>query len=69
MTATLPSQTTTHSSKKPVDRQELSTPLLGSAARKSYRPVVDIDRAAPVPTHLYGLSPEWSTLYGTPRAE
>jgi hypothetical protein len=28
--------------------------------------VVDIDRAAPLPGDLYGLSPEWSTLYGTP---
>ena len=63
MTATLPS---THHTKQPVDRQELSARLLGSAAKKSYDPVVDIDWAAPLPTHLYGLSPEWSTLYGTP---
>jgi hypothetical protein len=65
MTATLQSATAIPS-KKPVDRQELSSRLLGSAAKKSYDPVVDIDWAAPVPTHLYGLSPEWSTLYGTP---
>src|SRR3954467_7175581 len=52
--------------KKPVDRQELSTRLLGSAAKKSYDPVVDIDWSAPIPDGLYGLSPEWSTLYGTP---
>jgi hypothetical protein len=63
MTATLPS---THHGKKPVDRQELATRLLGSSAKKSYDPVVDIDWAAPIPTQLYGLSPEWSTLYGTP---
>ena len=66
MTATLPSTANADSPKKPVDRQELSARLLGSAARKSYDPVVDIDWAAPIPTQLYGLSPEWSTLYGTP---
>jgi hypothetical protein len=66
MTATLPSTTTDRTAKRPVDRQELSARLLGSAARKSYDPVVDIDWAAPIPTQLYGLSPEWSTLYGTP---
>jgi hypothetical protein len=60
MTATLATQ------KKPVDRQEISTRLLGSAAKKSYDPVVEIDWSAPVPDALYGLSPEWSTLYGTP---
>jgi hypothetical protein len=52
--------------KKPVGRQELSSRLLGSAAKTSYDPVVDIDWAAPIPDSLYGLSPEWSTLYGTP---
>jgi hypothetical protein len=66
MTATLPSDTSARrGGKKPADRQELSTRLLGSAARKSYDPVVDIDWAAPIPAALYGLSPEWSTLYGT----
>jgi hypothetical protein len=65
MTTTLPtnSEPTT---KRPVDRQELSARLLGSAAKKSYDPVVDIDWTAPIPPGLYGLSPEWSTLYGTP---
>ena len=28
--------------------------------------MVDIDWAAPIPDDLYGLPPEWSTLYGTP---
>src|SRR3954451_21682775 len=60
MTTTLVTQ------KKPVDRQELSTRLLGSAAKKSYDPVVDIEWSAPIPDGLYGLSPEWSSLYGTP---
>jgi hypothetical protein len=65
MTAALPFTTADRPSKKPVDHEELSTRLLGSAAKKSYDPVVDIDWDAPVPTHVYGLSPEWSTLYGT----
>jgi hypothetical protein len=68
MTATLsmPTDGSGQSVKKPVDRQALSARLLGSAAKKSYDPVVDIDWAAPIPDDLYGLSPEWSTLYGTP---
>src|SRR3954463_9602265 len=63
MTATLPAERT---AQRPVDRQARSPRLLGSAARTSYDPVVDIDWAAPIPTQLYGLSPEWSTLHGTP---
>lgn len=66
MTATLPSATFVPTTKKPVGRQELTTRLLASAAKKSYDPAVDIDWTAPIPPHLYGLSPEWSTLYGTP---
>ncbi|WP_199584787.1 diiron oxygenase [Blastococcus sp. TF02A-30] len=72
MTATLPSDAAARTAatrpggKSPVDRQALSARLLGSAAKKSYDPVVDIDWTAPIPEDLYGLSPEWSTLYGTP---
>jgi hypothetical protein len=72
MTATLPAPpsstpaTDQRPGKKPVDREDLSTRLLGSAAKKSYDPVVDIDWDAPTPEGLYGLSPEWSSLYGTP---
>ena len=65
MTATLPAGTDAHASatrKAPVDRQALSARLLGSAAKKSYDPVVDIDWDAPIPEHLYGLSPEWYSL-------
>ncbi|MGY1743762.1 MULTISPECIES: AurF N-oxygenase family protein [unclassified Blastococcus] len=58
MTATVPTRST--------DRQQLSTRLLGSAARTSFDPTVDVDWSAPIPEDLYGLSPEWSTLYGTP---
>jgi hypothetical protein len=63
---TMPTSGAGQSGRRPVDRQELSTRLLGSAAKKSYDPVVDIDWAAPIPEGLHGLSPEWSTLYGTP---
>ncbi|RBY93378.1 diiron oxygenase [Blastococcus sp. TF02-8] len=66
MTTILPSGRERSTGKAPVDRQALSTRLLGSAAKKSYDPVVDIDWTAPIPDDLYGLSPEWSTLYGTP---
>ena len=66
VTTTMPSETARQSHRRPVDREELSSRLLGSAAKKSYDPVVDIDWAAPIPADLYGLSPEWSTLYGTP---
>lgn len=66
MTATLPAPTAPTTRKKPVDREELSARLLQSAAKKSYDPVVDIDWDAPIPHDLYGLSPEWSSLYGTP---
>ncbi|TFV65694.1 UNVERIFIED_ORG: diiron oxygenase [Bacillus sp. AZ43] len=62
----MPTAGTGHSGRRPVDREALSARLLGSAAKKSYDPVVDIDWTAPIPEHLYGLSPEWSTLYGTP---
>src|SRR3954462_14631464 len=65
MTATLPSPVSGRPMKKFVDRQQLSTRLLASSAKKSYDPVVDIDWAAPIPDGLYGLSPEWSALYGT----
>jgi hypothetical protein len=67
MAATLTDETATRTqTKAPVDRQEMSTRLLRSSAKKSYDPVVDIDWAADIPTDLYGLSPEWSSLYGTP---
>jgi hypothetical protein len=70
MTATIasnmPSTSAGQSGKRPVDREELSSRLLGSAAKRSYDPVIDIDWTAPIPEGLYGLSPEWSTLYGTP---
>jgi beta-glucosidase-like glycosyl hydrolase len=65
MTATVPVRTPTRAT----DRQELSSRLLGSAAKTSFDPTVDVDRDAPIPDDLYGLSPEWSSLYGTPLLE
>ncbi|WP_127784430.1 diiron oxygenase [Rhodococcus sp. X156] len=47
------------------DRGQTATRLLASSAKKSYDPAVDVDWAAEVPDDLYGLSPEWSSLYGT----
>ena len=44
----------------------MSSRLLASSAKRSYDPLVDIDWDAPTPTDRYGLSPEWSSLYGTP---
>ncbi|UOY02683.1 AurF N-oxygenase family protein [Blastococcus sp. PRF04-17] len=66
ISSTMPRPTAGQSGRTPVDRQELSARLLGSAAKRSYDPVVDIDWDAAIPGGLYGLSPEWSTLYGTP---
>lgn len=65
MTATVPAAETRPPTRA-TDRQELSTRLLGSAAKRSYDPTVDVDWSAPIPEDLYGLSPEWSSLYGTP---
>ncbi len=65
MTATLPADAP-RTPTRATDRQELSTRLLGSAARTSFDPTVDVDWDAPIPEDLYGLSPEWSSLYGTP---
>lgn len=47
------------------DRQDTATRLLASSARKSYDPLVEIDWTAPIPDDLYGMTPEWSSLYGT----
>ncbi|MFD1815112.1 AurF N-oxygenase family protein [Rhodococcus gannanensis] len=46
-------------------RQETASRLLASAARKSYDPLVEVDWDAPIPPDLYGMTPEWCSLYGT----
>ena len=44
---------------------ETAQRLLGSATRLSRDPETEIDWDAPIGDG-YGMSPEWSTLYGTP---
>lgn len=46
--------------------EDASRRLLDSAAKLSYDPSVEVDWDSPLPGDLYGLNPEWSTLYGTP---
>ncbi|WP_199434670.1 AurF N-oxygenase family protein [Qaidamihabitans albus] len=46
--------------------EDVSRRLLDSAAMLSYDPATEVDWEAPLPPELYGLNPEWSTLYGTP---
>lgn len=47
------------------DREETAQRLLASSARKSYDPVIEVDWEAPIPDDKFGMTPEWSTLYGT----
>jgi hypothetical protein len=51
---------------RPTDRNQIANRLLASSAKASYDPLVEIDWEAPLPADLYGMSPEWSSLYGTP---
>ena len=44
---------------------ETTRRLLDSSATLSYDPDAEIDWDAPLDPTLYGLNPEWSTLYGT----
>ncbi|TQF69043.1 diiron oxygenase [Rhodococcus spelaei] len=60
MTTALPAQRPAVS-----DREETARRLLASSARKSYDPMIEVDWEAPVPADKFGLTPEWSTLYGT----
>ncbi|SFS66335.1 AurF N-oxygenase family protein [Saccharopolyspora flava] len=46
--------------------QDFSSRLLESSQTLSYDPITEIDWDAALPEDQYGLSPEWSTLYGTP---
>ena len=47
------------------DRQDIAKRLLKSAARKSYDPLIEVDWDAEVVPGLYGMTPEWCSLYGT----
>jgi hypothetical protein len=51
---------------QPTDRNAIANRLLASSAKASYDPLVEIDWDAPLPDGLYGMTPEWSSLYGTP---
>jgi hypothetical protein len=51
---------------QPTDRNAIANRLLASSAKASYDPMVEIDWEAPLPDGLYGMTPEWSSLYGTP---
>lgn len=46
-------------------RQETAARLLSSSARSSFDPNVEIDWEQPLDPSLYGMTPEWCSLYGT----
>ncbi|MFY0405528.1 AurF N-oxygenase family protein [Solicola sp. PLA-1-18] len=45
---------------------DVAARLLDSAATLSYDPATELDWDAPLEPGLYGLNPEWCSLYGTP---
>ncbi|WP_424186346.1 AurF N-oxygenase family protein [Actinokineospora sp. G85] len=47
-------------------RKATTQRLLESAAMLSYDPALEVDWETPLDTSYHGMSPEWSTLYGTP---
>jgi hypothetical protein len=48
-----------------LDREVVPTRLLKSSAKASFDPNVALDYGAPLDPSLHGMSPQWSTLYGT----
>ncbi|WP_156757096.1 AurF N-oxygenase family protein [Actinokineospora pegani] len=46
-------------------RKATTQRLLESAAMLSYDPALEVDWETPLDTSYHGMSPEWSTLYGT----
>ena len=48
------------------ERDVAARRLLDSATRMSFDPAAEVDWETPLDTSLHGMSPEWSTLYGTP---
>ena len=46
-------------------REKTAERLLRSSAKASFDPNVALDYAAPIDPSLHGMSPQWSTLYGT----
>ena len=66
MTATMPDTLTLAAMPDDLSALEDTTRrLLESAATLSYDPDAEVDWEAPLDPTLYGLNPEWSTLYGT----
>lgn len=47
------------------DREVVPARLLRSSAKASFDPNVALDYGAPIDPVLHGMSPRWSTLYGT----
>lgn len=47
------------------ERDDTGNRLLASSAKMSYDPLVEVDWDAPIPADLYGMTPEWCSLYGT----
>jgi para-aminobenzoate N-oxygenase AurF len=47
------------------DRQVTARRLLDSSAQLSYDPALEVDWTTPLDTSYHGMSPEWSTLFGT----
>lgn len=58
-----PSQTATPASAAP--EREAARRLLDSSAKLSYDPATEVDWDTPLDEGFHGMSPEWSTLYGT----
>lgn len=56
---------TVHGDAEDDGRQGSARRLLASSARRSYDPTLEIDWDAPIPDDKYGMTPEWSSLYGT----
>ncbi|WP_197480634.1 diiron oxygenase, partial [Rhodococcus sp. EPR-157] len=48
-----------------LDAEDVSLRLLDSAAQLSYDPAEDVAWDEELDPTLYGLNPQWSTLYGT----
>ncbi|MET8508578.1 diiron oxygenase [Streptomyces sp. NPDC004787] len=46
--------------------REAARRLLESSAKLSYDPATEVDWDTPLDKDFHGMSPEWSTLYGTP---
>lgn len=46
-------------------REDTGRRLLNSSARLSYDPTTEVDWDAPLAADLYGMTPEWCSLYGT----